>query len=248
MASGLYPSTKKCKCETCKCGKHPNSHEITNWPFLDYYTEKVKILYKDDIVGESGESPEFYSLKRKYFPCYFDVTENSRISVYKDEEEITKKKKKDLYYLNLCLAVLEGSKDPSTKVGAVIVGPDGEIRSTGFNGFPMGVLDLPERWNIREEKYKLVVHSERNAVLLAARAGISTNGCTVYLAAKDANTGEIWGGAPCLACTIELIQAGIKEIVSFPFKNTPSRWKESLEESKKILEEVGIHYREVKNG
>lgn len=50
-----------------------------------------------------------------------------------------KSKSFDEYFIRMAMLVSEKSKDPSTKVGCVIVGPDNEIRSTGFNGFPRGV-------------------------------------------------------------------------------------------------------------
>ena len=55
----------------------------------------------------------------------------------------------DLHFLSLAKAHAMMSKDPSTKVGAIIVGPDLEIRSTGFNGFPRGVIDEEQRLNHR---------------------------------------------------------------------------------------------------
>lgn len=127
----------------------------------------------------------------------------------------------DLHFINMAIENAKMSKDPSTKVGAVIVGPDREIRSTGFNGFPRGIADTEERLNNREKKLELVVHGEMNAVLNAARIGTALKGCTMYLAATD-SSGLIWGGAPCIRCTVEIIQAGISEIVAPPFKYTIS--------------------------
>lgn len=46
------------------------------------------------------------------------------------------------YFIEMAMLVAKKSKDPSTKVGCVIVGPDNEIRSTGFNGFPRGVQEV----------------------------------------------------------------------------------------------------------
>ena len=150
----------------------------------------------------------------------------------------------DRHFLDLALAHARMSKDPSTKVGAVIVGPDREIVSAGFNGFPRGVADTPERLNDRQTKLSLVVHGEINAIMAAARIGTAVKGCTMYVAATDVS-GEIWGGPPCLRCTVETIQAGITEIVSWPMKTAPSRWHASLEEALKILYEAGIAYREI---
>lgn len=136
------------------------------------------------------------------------------------------------------------SKDPSTRVGAVIVGPDREIRSAGYNGLPRGIADTPERLNDRDTKLALIVHGEMNAVLAAVRMGTPLKGCTLYLAATD-DSGNVWGGAPCTRCTVEIIQTGIAEVVSWPFKNTPSRWLADTERAKALLAEAGVMFREV---
>lgn len=150
----------------------------------------------------------------------------------------------DHHFLASALHKAGMSKDPSTRVGAVIIGPDYEERSSGFNGFPRGVADTPERLNDRETKLKLIVHAEMNAVCNAARIGVSVRGCTLYLAATDAS-GLVWGGCPCTRCSVEIIQAGIAEIASYGFKDCPSRWREDLEYAQEILREAGVRYREV---
>lgn len=147
------------------------------------------------------------------------------------------------YFLDMALSCARMSKDPKTQVGAILVGPDREVRSTGFNGFPRGVADTDARLNDRDEKLSLIVHAEANAILNAARAGISTNGCEMYLLATD-QSGEMWGGPPCTHCTIEIIQAGIKCVTSLPFKNGPSNWKDEVERGRKLLAEAGVLYRE----
>lgn len=150
----------------------------------------------------------------------------------------------DKHFLKLCIEIASMSKDPRTKVGAVIVGPDREIRSTGFNGFPRGIADTAERLNDREMKLRLVVHAERNAILNAARIGVQIKGCTLYLAATD-ETGMVWGGPPCTHCSIEVMQTGIVEIVSYPIKAIPSRWHDDLKMAGELLAESGMKYREV---
>jgi dCMP deaminase len=80
----------------------------------------------------------------------------------------------DRRFLLLAKEVSRWSKDPSTRVGAVITDDLGRVLSTGFNGFPRGVLDAEERYLNRDEKYKFIVHAEVNACLLAgerARGG-----------------------------------------------------------------------------
>ncbi len=150
----------------------------------------------------------------------------------------------DQYFIDQALRAAAMSKDPNTQVGAVIVGQDRESLITAFNGFPRGVADTPGRLADRELKNSLMVHAERNAILTAARLGIAVKGCTLFLAATD-DTGATWGGPPCLPCALEVIQAGIVEVVSLPFKNGPSKWKCSIEAAREILAEAGVRYREV---
>lgn len=150
----------------------------------------------------------------------------------------------DNHFLGLALAHALMSKDPNTQVGSLIIGPDREVRSMGFNGFPRGIDDTQERLSDRELKNRLMVHAEMNAILNAARVGISMKGCTLYLVATD-SSGGIWGGPPCVRCSVEIIQSGIAEIVSYPFKDVPSKWKDDIEFARKLLVETGINYREV---
>jgi dCMP deaminase len=73
----------------------------------------------------------------------------------------------DAYFIGIAREVSTASKDPSTKVGAVIVRPDWTVAAMGYNGFPRGIADTPERLNDRETKYALVTHAEVNAILTA---------------------------------------------------------------------------------
>ncbi|WP_153559214.1 deoxycytidylate deaminase [Roseimaritima sediminicola] len=150
----------------------------------------------------------------------------------------------DRHFITLALENARMSKDPATQAGAIIVGPDREVRSMGYNGLPRGIADTPERLENKELKRSLVVHAEMNAILNAARIGVSTRGCVLYLALTD-ESGEVWGGPPCARCTVEIIQAGITEIVAKPFKMKTSYWKDSVEQARSLLEEAEIHYREI---
>jgi dCMP deaminase len=148
------------------------------------------------------------------------------------------------HFLRLCLEHARMSKDPSTRVGAVIVGPDREVRSAGFNGFPRGLADTPARLADRDTKLRLIVHAEINALCNAARIGTPLKGCTLYLAATD-DGGQVWGGAPCTRCTVELIQAGIVRVVSLPFKAGGSKWAEDIAYARGVLAEAGVEYVEL---
>lgn len=121
------------------------------------------------------------------------------------------------------------SKDPSTRVGALIVGPANEIRSTGWNGFPRGVRDLPERYADRPTKYRYVCHAEANAIANAARAGTPTDGCTLVVTALH----------PCNDCAKLIIQAGIKRIYA-PLPDMEGRWAVEFEAAARMLLEAGV--------
>lgn len=139
------------------------------------------------------------------------------------------------YFSNLASEVSKKSKDTSTKVGAVIVGPDKEIRSTGYNDLPRGVNDDPEVFKARRErpeKYMWTEHAERNAIYNAARHGTSLDGCSIYLNV---------GGAPCADCTRAIIQSGIKKIYvnGHTFKSSGD-WDKSTQISRTMAEEAGV--------
>lgn len=128
------------------------------------------------------------------------------------------------------------SKDPSTKVGAVIVGPDHEIRATGYNGFPRGIADIVERYSDRSYKYLVCNHAEENAILHCARIGMAIRGCSIYTP---------W--IPCSYCAKTIIQAGIIEVIyheDFPgnseYEQASSSWADSIRLSKQIIEESGV--------
>lgn len=124
----------------------------------------------------------------------------------------------------------------------MIAGPDRESLISAFNGLPRGVEDTAKRLSDRELKYKLVVHAEENSLLVAARRGISIRDCTLYYAAIDTQGALVWGGAPCIRCSVSIIQAGITEVVTYSAPILP-RWAEDMELAKQILAEAGVKQR-----
>jgi dCMP deaminase len=138
----------------------------------------------------------------------------------------------DEYYLTMAYMVAMRSKDNSTWIGAVIVGPDGEIRSTGYNGFPRGVEYLEERLQ-RPAKYDYTEHGERNAIYNAARAGIATKGCTMYT-----------HGLPCVDCARGVVQSGISRVITSKHGLVAS-YSESVPTRLQILEEGGVEFIEL---
>lgn len=140
----------------------------------------------------------------------------------------------DSRFIELAKHIAQWSKDPSTKVGCVVVGEDREIRSTGFNGFPRGISDDAKRLSSRETKYPLICHAEENAIMHAARIGVSLKGSTAYVT---------W--PPCSRCARSLIQAGIKEIVYPKTDSIPERWIDDFTTSNGMLEEAGVIVRSI---
>ena len=140
----------------------------------------------------------------------------------------------DQRFIDLAFHLSGWSKDPSTKVGCVVVGEDREIRSTGFNGFPRGISDDNERLTDRAKKYPLICHAEENAIMHAARIAVSLKGNTAFVT---------W--PPCSRCARSLIQAGIKEVVYPTPQEIPERWLEDFETSSGMLKEAGVLVRTV---
>ena len=135
----------------------------------------------------------------------------------------------DLRFIDLARHISEWSKDPSTKVGCVIVGEDREIRSTGFNGFPRGIDDTSERLEDRNQKYPMICHAEENAIMHAARIGVSLKGTTAYVT---------W--PPCSRCSRSLIQAGVSEVIYPSNVQIPDRWQSDFDIASEMMNEAGI--------
>ena len=151
------------------------------------------------------------------------------------------------YFFNLIDVIKTKSKDPSTKVGCVITTNDNTIVSTGFNGFPIGVLDKNidtcgyvrnisnERYEDRNKKLMFTEHAERNAIYFAAKRGIPLDECKIYIT---------W--YPCCECCRAIIQTGIKEIIidgrnyEENDKYWRERWKDSIEVTNIMIKESGI--------
>jgi dCMP deaminase len=140
----------------------------------------------------------------------------------------------DDYLMGFARHAASKSKDPSTQVGCVIVGPDREIRATGFNGLPRGVADMPERME-RPAKYLWTSHAEENAIAHAARTGARLKDCTAYITHH-----------PCARCARSLIQAGVRAIrIDQSEMSVPSAWAEDFLVAEQMLTEAGVVCTEV---
>lgn len=142
----------------------------------------------------------------------------------------------DMYFYGLCEEVSKNSKCLSRKIGAILV-KDKSILSSGYNGPPRNVPHCWERYNLDSNLYKLLTkngktpseddinnicpryiagfksgeglewciagHAERNVLINAARFGIATKNCKLYMTC----------GIPCTPCLVEIINAGVEEII-----------------------------------
>ena len=131
------------------------------------------------------------------------------------------------------------SKDPNTKIGAVIVDERyNDLVSIGFNGIPRGVKDNILERNSRnnEEKYYWYEHAERNAIYNCVRKGVSTNGLSLFLNSI----------VPCAGCARAIIQSGIKRVyfnkweITKDSKKASEKWNKSAERSVCMMQEANV--------
>lgn len=136
------------------------------------------------------------------------------------------------YFLGIAEQVKLKSKDESTQIGAVIVGKDKEILSTGYNSFPRGLNDNLKERQERPEKYYFMVHAEANAIVNAAKNGILIDGSKIFLTC----------GIPCSECTKLIINSGIKEIICKNINDDVKGeiWINSKKKSLEMIKECGI--------
>jgi dCMP deaminase len=151
----------------------------------------------------------------KYIQDQIDLREKSKV-------------KWDLRFLNLAITVSLWSKDPSTKVGAVIVRPDNTVASLGYNGFPRKMSDNNEQLNNREEKYSRIIHGEINA-LLSSRENVT--GFSLYTIPF----------MPCDRCCVIMAQAGIVRFIApTPTQEQLSRWGTSFDKTRNYAAQMGL--------
>lgn len=133
----------------------------------------------------------------------------------------------NLRFLSLAEQISNFSRDPSTKVGAVIVRPNRTIVATGWNGFPRRCSDAAELYEDRETKYARTVHAEVNAIVTAREP---LDGCTLYVTPLH----------PCSNCAGIIIQAGITCVVARAPKQEPGRWSASFDHARRMFDEAGV--------
>lgn len=130
-------------------------------------------------------------------------------------------------FLAMADLVASWSKDPSTKIGAVIVRPDRTVASVGYNGFPRRCDDSAELYEDRALKYQRVVHAELNAILSAREP---LHGYAMYVSMPT-----------CGPCAGAIIQAGIRVVIHRePTVELRARWGESFVISEQMFSEANV--------
>ena len=137
------------------------------------------------------------------------------------------------YFLSIAEVCARQSKDPSTKVGAVIADRFDRVVSMGFNGLPRGVKDKAAVLKDREVKNMVTLHAEVNAIVFAKQ---DVSECIIYCT-----------HVPCSQCSALIIQAGIKEVVVGveSGKELSSAWDVSIAMTRKMFKEAGVKMVEV---
>jgi len=129
----------------------------------------------------------------------------------KKDKDIVPMSKWDKRFLEMSKLVATWSTCVRRQVGSVIV-KDKRIIATGYNGAPVGVTSCAEKGYCLRDKMNIAsgtraevcfaTHAEQNALIQAAKLGISVDGATLYVTHR-----------PCVICTKLLINAGIKRVV-----------------------------------
>jgi len=129
---------------------------------------------------------------------------------------------RDQYYLNIAKEVAQRGTCYRSRFGTIIV-KDDQMVSAGYIGAPRGTKDCTERGGCLRDELKIPhgtqyeacrsVHSEMNAIINAARAGVSLLGATMYMHAENPKNGELVDALPCYICKKMIINAGIGKFV-----------------------------------
>lgn len=141
-----------------------------------------------------------------------------------------------LRYMQLAETVSHWSKHPDVQVGAVAVGDFGQILSTGYNGWPRGVVNEEDgRVSTNDRGFSYTIHAEANLIYNANLTGTSLRGCSVY----------IYPVMPCFECAKSIVQVGISEVVyvedeDLRIRKDFGKWRQSWALTTDLFKEVGI--------
>lgn len=139
----------------------------------------------------------------------------------------------DEYFMAIAKLSAMRSKDPSTQVGACVVGDNNRILSVGYNGAPNGFADDEFPWqrtgDPKETKYFHVCHAEMNSILNYRGSTKELENARIYV--------DLF---PCNECAKIIIQSGIKEVIYLSDKYADT---DSVIVSKRLFDKCGVKYK-----
>jgi len=140
-----------------------------------------------------------------------------------DIKEKIERPSKEEYYLQIAKQVGDRSTCFRHKMGVIIV-KDDQIIATGYIGAPRKTKDCLDRGECLRDKLKIPhgtryeicrsVHAEQNAIINAARAGVSLLGGDIYMHSTNPKTGLKNDALPCFFCKRMIINSGLKRVIS----------------------------------
>lgn len=162
---------------------------------------------------------------------------------------MTVRPEKDQYYLDIARVVASRSTCLKVLIGAIIVKED-QIIATGYVGAPRKTKSslehgfcLRKKLNIPSgQQYELCrsVHAEQNAIINAARAGVSLLGGNMYIYGQAKDTGEVINAFPCFICKKMIINAGLNRIIASVKDNDKGYMIFTVDEWIKEWQEIDI--------
>lgn len=205
-----------------------------------YRALQQKVRVKDESESKRGHALDLRKPEGWEPPNHVHVLDESRADVTLIPvaelsktpflKKFLREKKWDCRLVRLAREVASWSKDPTTKVGCAIQGVEPNYIAVGYNGFPPGVNDAPERLADRETKHLLTQHAERNAL---DNATFVTRGATMATTFF-----------PCVECAKSIVSKGIAcVVVAESGRAVQEPWISSAMSAREILTEAGVEIR-----
>lgn len=181
------------------------------------YSHSDKDRYENSLIEINANEfvSKFMMRNKGKINKLFNISQDWLVSIdgcihVSDKESVKMRPDWDNYFMDITKLVAERSTCTRRKVGAVIV-KDNRILTTGYNGVPSGLKHCADRGCLRDdmkipsgERQELCmgVHAEQNAIIQAAKYGISLEGSTIYVTNQ-----------PCVTCIKMIINVGIVRVV-----------------------------------